>query len=104
MPTFIHDNIPRDDTTIHLWCIYSAILFITISLLLHVLSGNWAKYGALVAIKQAITGLTFPYSIILTFVYAESSLMQTITDIPKYLVIAGLTVAIVSLAALFKIG
>jgi hypothetical protein len=73
-------------------------------MLLHVFSGNWAKYGALIAIKQGITGLTFPYSLILMFVYAETSLMRTITDIPKYLIIAGLTVAIVSLAALFKIG
>jgi hypothetical protein len=104
MPTFIHDNIPHDDATIHLWCMYSAILFIVISLLTHLLSGNWAKYGALIAIKQGITGLSFPYSVILMFVYAETSLMQNITDIPKYLIIAGLTVAIVSLAGLFKIG
>ena len=70
----------------------------------HAISGNWAKYGPLIAIKQGITGLAFPYSLILMFVYVETSLMQTISDIPKYLVIAGLTVTIVSLASLFKIG
>src|SRR5438270_14011615 len=104
MPAFILGNIPRDDTTVHLWCIYGAILFIVISMIFHPISGNWAKYGPLIAIKQGITGLAFPYSLILMFVYVETSLMQTITDIPKYLIIAGLTVAIVSLAALFKVG
>jgi hypothetical protein len=63
--------------------VFIVLLFIIINLLLHVVSGNWAKYGALIAIKQGITGLTFPYSLILMFVYAETSLMQTVTDIPK---------------------
>ena len=41
--------------------VYSAILFIVISMIIHAISGNWAKYGPLIAINQGITGLEFPY-------------------------------------------
>jgi hypothetical protein len=104
MPSAVIAAIPHNDTEIHLWCLYSAILFIILSMLNHIMRRRWAEFGALTAIKQGVAGLAFPYSMILFLIYADESLIKTITDIPKFLVIAGIALTVISVASLFRIG
>jgi hypothetical protein len=58
----------------------------------------------LVVIRQGIAGLSFPYSLILFLIFVDESLTTTITDVPKYLAIAGIVLICIALASLLKIG
>jgi hypothetical protein len=96
--------IPHSNDAMHRWCLYAALIFIVVSFVNHLIRGQFSKFGTLIAIKQGISGFSFPYSIISILTYTDSSLMTTLSDIPKFLVIAGITLAVIAISSLFKIG
>jgi hypothetical protein len=97
-------HIPKTADEVHLWCLFSAATFLIISFINHVARGQLRQFGSLVAIKQSISGLMFPYSILMILLLIDKSLLQTIGDVERFLSIAGIALTILSISALFKVG
>jgi uncharacterized membrane protein YeaQ/YmgE (transglycosylase-associated protein family) len=95
--------IPRTNAEIHAWCLYAAISFIIVSWLTHVLHGKSSDFGAMTAIKQGVSGVSFPYSLVSVFTFADESLLTSISDITKFVGIAGIVLVIISLSSLFRL-
>jgi hypothetical protein len=104
MTQYIINNIPRTTDEIHAWCLYSAVIFCLLSVINHLFRGEISKFGTLVAMKQSISGLTFPYSFVMMFIIIDKSILQTITDVERFLSIAGIVLTILSISILSKIG
>jgi hypothetical protein len=100
----IINNIPKTTDEIHLWCLYSAAVFLVLSFLNHLLRGEIRQFGALVAIKHSVSGIAFPYSFALIFVFVAKSILQVTPDIERFLSVAGIVLTILLISALFKIG
>jgi hypothetical protein len=82
----------------------SAAGFLVVSFINHLIRGKFQKFKAAVAIKQSIAGLMFPYSVILIFVMVDRSLLQAISDVERFLSIAGMVLTILAISTLFRIG